>query len=538
MCEHKYIHSPEKRCQFSNILNEFIRNKKNVLIPTKYQNFKFDLPHDKDSICLFHSTDSRFKEDNKMIEQFKLLPSLLFFGQKNKIIDLELHDFEDFIFYGIELDLEGAEKQIIIDLTEIIYPEYTSFKNATFCDFVWFSYSSFKKAVIFEYAKFNNMMDFGNMSFDSRVHFNNAAFNGSSGFRESTFSSAAYFENCTFNSHFACYAISFLDYVTFSNSKFKTSTFIETNFSELSRKGITNFEKANFQDSLTFRDSNFNYQANFSNTKFKFAEFINTNFSSNQVTNFNNISVQDKLIFKSLDPQNKLFNHLINFDFNPNKIKGQIIFENANIYFINQYQKLISLAHPSIKKVIFGIGCDKYKLKKDFIVPLKEEYLSIIQEVANTFTVFFDWENQYTISLNVEFEYQKDFVTIRYFSDSDITQNQFEQKLSEVSPNFLEFISEPTLFLKNDLTTQQRKATIYDLDLYRKGNSLKTGLASRFIIDNQAWDTEKIIALLKTIANNPNANIAIEFHNKVINQVDLFSFNNKKYIAERDINQY
>lgn len=543
MCQHVYSSDSEKKCPFPVIYESIAKIATANKIPKKFNGFNTNLLYDDKLVCIYHSKKKDFKKENRMIDQFKLLPSIMFWARKNKFLTFDSYDFDEFIFVGQEENYEDELMQLdnneIINLAELNFPDYTSFNNCIFYDDVWLSYCQFLKKSSFDNTKFYNSCDFSDTTFSATTSFKKSYFGDSASFRATIFNSSVYFENCVFDKSVGFNMTLFKSHASFLNSRFEKAYFNQATFLKASFGDWVTFENATFTELLRIENVEFNGEVSFLSSKFNLAELIDVKFSTDQVVTFDSIEVINKLIIKSLHNEKKIFNHIVSLNVSADKIQGEILFENTNIFFIKQTDILKDLSLPSVKKIVLGPGCDKYKLKREFTIPIKEEYYFLVEEMSNTFVAFFDWNYTFSVNINVECEYFSEYVLVRYFADADIEQSDFEKILSEKAPVFLTFLKDPQIFMKDFLQKKSQnrnsKSLTNDIDIYRKVNSLRTGIASRLILDSADWGVEETKQLLKAISENPNNNIAIEFNSYVINQSDFLSFGTKKFIAGRDI---
>src|SRR5690606_25811950 len=124
------------------------------------------------------------------------------------------------------------------------------------------------------------------------------------------------------------------------------------------------------------------------------------------------------------------------------------------------------------------------------------------EEMANTFVAFFDWNSNVSININVDCEYYPDEILVRYYADEGIDQSNFEKILATKVPKFLEFLRDQQIFMKDYITKKEGNKDIskllQDIDTYRMCVSLRTGIASRALLD-QDWTLDETIKLVKAI---------------------------------------
>lgn len=128
----------------------------------------------------------------------------------------------------------------------------------------------------------------------------------------------------------------------------------------------------------------------------------------------------------------KLFNSKVNFyKLQPENIKGQLIFENANFGNINAKHKDNLMALQKTGKVVIGVGCIKYRNQS----PIKEivltpENQALALELANTFVQFFKSENELNLGVEI-IDRSEEIVRLFYFSDANITYEEFAERLTK-----------------------------------------------------------------------------------------------------------
>lgn len=548
MCKHLYHHDIKKTCPLPEYYARWEECRRDGKVPEKLLGKVSELPVDNQQKCIFHSEDLDFKKQHKHLDLFKNLTGLLSWSIAEKLLDVDRLEFEDFIFIGeadslgdeIEADevFDQMQEQEIINFAELSVSEYIFFRNVRFLSDTWFGYANFVRAVFFENCSFFGDVDFGECKFEQRVNLLECVFEKDAGFRETLFHSYADFFSCRFQGTAAFNGTVFNDGASFRRGSFSKSYFTGVTFQRGVNQGLVSFEEVYFGEDVRFEETEFNEETSFKGAKFGKAEFTNVGFSSHRVLNFDHITVDETLLFKSLTPANKLFKHAVSLEVNSDDIRGSIIFENANVYLIQQQEIVRRLSSPSVRKLVIGPGCDKYRFKREVEIPMTHEWRPIIMEMAQTFVEFFGWQGKIIIGVNVECEFLVDSVLVRYYTDTDITDAQFDHLLSEKVPQFIEFLKDPDLYFQRHLESNRGelsnlKSMIKGFDVYRKIKSLGIGLLPRINRD-PSWRLEDTDNLLKAIGQQANQNVVIEFHQH-FTQLDLLSFGTRKYLSGRDI---
>lgn len=492
------------------------------------------LPLDTEGQCIFHSRDVLFKATSNFTQRFREWVAMSFKASSLGCEHADILDCTDFVFVGEEVFIEGAGEQNILDLSELQFGLPCQFVGAEFFDETWFNYAVFVKRTDFEGCSFSKTVHFENAHFEARVIFASCIFSEDSGFRETVFQGGGYFTNCIFTGPAAFNETVFECSAGFVGSSFQRAFFHGVQFRRGINDGVTNFDRAEFKELVQFRGCEFSGEANFAKCSFSTAEFQDVAFSSDRLTNFDRISVVHLLTFKSPGISGKVFNHTVSFDVDAASISGRVVFENANVYHIAQMDRLRLLAAPGIGKVVFGPGCDKYRLRVEFELPLEKKWKFLLEEMLETFVIFFDWSGKIPVQVNVECEYLEDRVLVRYFADSDITQEAFAGLLGDRVPDFIELLKDPFGFIDRFRNRRQPQEVTgeqitLDYDLFRKAWALQLGLLPR--VQLNALSESDFQVLFQALAGNRYIKeLTINLHQNLV-QKDLFSIGSRKYMV-------
>ena len=409
MCNHSYknfsINEKNFNCHLDKILNA--------------------LPLDDNGKCIFHSEDIQWKQEQNFISHLKNYVSIC--KENLKKIDLrEVHfvsekgkthiDYIDLLADAVIQEshfhqtilMKGESKKIeingILNFQECVFYHDVIFDN---CQFAY----DFK----LENICFKN--DFGVLNLQ--------------------------IENSVFEYYFECNdLVDFSSNLTISgcifqeNATFESIYVLEHNFEIMSNEFLKNF---------SFTDSEINALAiDFSNNIFHAnAEFNDVAF--NAVSLFNNLKVLSKLIFTGTS-ERKIFYSQTHFNIIEQDIQGQIIFQLTNLMLIDArdleiIKELEKVGDGQTKKVVVGAGCVKYRLMSpDLTYYIKEGHHYLISEIGNSFATYFTAHNGFNLGIEVRNK-TKDTITLFYFSDEDIPEEEFLQLLGVTSQRIFGIIS-------------------------------------------------------------------------------------------------
>jgi len=155
-------------------------------------------------------------------------------------------------------------------------------------------------------------------------------------------------------------------------------------------------------------------EANFDGMSVKDGEIIDTLFPPDKIVSFDGLKVTGTLHLKSRSPDNKMFAHAVSFRLRDEDVPGRIIFENANTFHLRLNEVGQKLRKERPARLVYGPGCDPYRLKKEIHVPCSPEWASLVDEMADTFGTFFRLHHPAVSELKVECEFEPASVLIRY----------------------------------------------------------------------------------------------------------------------------
>lgn len=316
------------------------------------------------------------------------------------------------------------------------------------------------------------LIDLSGMSFDYKLDLVGSRFLHKADFEGSIFNETAYFENASFAS-----------YAHFVGCKFKKAAY---------------FNSCEFNDFVVFRDTGFEGVASFSGSEFPKAA----------ATYFERISVGAMLIFKGRSRRHAQFSNSVTLNLVDSA--GRVSFENVNLKFLDGPSQAHLRKLEASGRAVIGSGCDKYRVSKEISLPYRERHKPLVQEIAQAFVEFFNLDGLLNGTIGVEVEYSEDFAMIRYFSDLDITQSEFEAALSRSVPEFLRFLREPEECLKGLPVDVPR------WDVYRRIKLAQLGIVPR-VLSERAWSVEDTLNVLSVCPGPIGVDIVINLHEHVAN---------------------
>jgi uncharacterized protein YjbI with pentapeptide repeats len=443
MCNHgyttKYAHLPRsigKQCPYPELYKKAYSKEKlgedEDAIPK--------LPIDKDGVCIFHSQNVEWKRENDFEGEFLKLISLIDADESHGF-----YDFVDFIFIGNErISKQGTDHHILC-IANKEFRKMAYFSGSSFIDDIVFKDVNFTGGASFELTTFANSLSIKNTIING-VTFNNAKFTNLALFSNVDFLNYALFENAVFNGTGSGYVVKFID------SCFKGITdFSDTIFNPLEKEASMGFIRVVFEDYTDFKNSQFHNQVVFEDVSFEArTEFLDTLFETAEssaryrgfAVEFKRIEVKSKaeLVFKSTDPLKKMFNHDIHMSFREDPT-GIIMFENVNFskFNLESRDRLNKLAKSG--QVQIGSGCIKYRFQTDIrTISVNQGNTSLILEICHTFTNYFTSSNGLNLGFEIV-ERNKSEVSFFYFTDENISEESFMERLAKSEDQLLSLLS-------------------------------------------------------------------------------------------------
>lgn len=385
--------------------------------PTLFKQRSMVLPIDQKGFCLFHSRNSDWKKANNFeISISELLDFLS--NQPNKNSTYEI-DFSGFYFidgnnknlwsnkkipYRVNLSKSIVESPFVIKNSEFIGID---FSNATFQKRVLCQESSFSQLVYSKEATFENGLHVSDCTFGNALYFDKCFFSKQTNNPAIDFS----FKNCVFNQPVDFSSSVFNLAVSFTNVKFNS----------------VDFSDGTFHKEFFIEGADFNGIINFQRTEFLYTESFGGYLSSVDFKNLK-LSKSAKLVFKGKEPfydqiKGELFLSL------KEDSEGIIMFDNFNLNRLESTSKLKIFELEKFGEVQIGKGCRKYRhrtLPKR--VNVSKGNQGLVSELTNTFVQFF--KNKNGLNLGVEIiSSNDDSIELFYFSDENISKEEFEKKL-------------------------------------------------------------------------------------------------------------
>jgi hypothetical protein len=499
------------------------------------------LPVDDRGACLFHSQEVAWKRQNDFHARFLQLVQLLDEHDTERY-----YDFAEFVFVGN--DVSGAEEHLL-RITDTIFRKQAYFTGASFLDSfelervdfqdgASFDQAIFKHDVIFEKTRIRGL-DFTGTKFTDGVHFN-----------EIEFLSFTFFQNASFE------ATKSSPLVLFKASRFDGITDFSAAAFTLGDQSAVCFQNVQFQDFTDFRNAHFNCQVEFSDVSFADnREFIDTSFDMVRTTaryrgtavEFNRIQVKAEavLTFMSTDPLKKMFNHDVQMSFKEDP-SGTVRFENVNfnLFTASSKERLTQLA--KVGRVEIGSGCIKYRFQTGVqTISVSEGNAPLILELCHTFTNYFTVSNGLNLGFEIV-ERDKTKVSFFYFTDEDISEEAFTERLAQTKQKLWDLLSigseEQLLALEEPpgtaLSIKKESAVINAVDAISSllGTFFRVG--TRIALGR--WKEADTAALLKAIPLNQEGagGRALNLHQLLVDKYTrgrLFGFSgelNKRLFLE------
>jgi len=493
------------------------------------------LPIDDYGTCIFHSHDIAWKRDNDFKGHFLKIVEFL-----NADDTLEYYDFNEFHFVGNELRTKPGSEHHVLSIIDMICRKQAYFIGAVFSDAFELKRIDFKDGANFDRATFSH---------DLRIQ--NVNFRGVG------------FINAKFEQHVFFSKVEFLVYALFTDAKFTGSTYgYGVKFEDSDFKGITDFsgivfdpqgnestmgfQNVQFEDCADFKNARFHNQIIFGNVSFaSITEFTDTLFDTAKssaryrgvAVEFNQIEVKKEavLLFKSTDPQKKLFNHDVQMSFKEDPT-GLIKFENVNFsnFTSDSKDRLTRLAKSG--RVEVGSGCIKYRFQTEIqTISVSQGNAPLILELCQTFTNYFTVSNGLNLGFEIV-ERKKTEVSFFYFTDENISETTFHEQLAKTEKKLWSLLStspeEQYLALEEPTGTENTSAR--ESSLINTVDGITALLGTLFRVGARiacgTWKGKDTESLLNAIHFHDRgiANLAQSLHRVLVDKYTgetLFAFN-------------
>ncbi len=397
------------------------------------------LPFDNRGACIFHSRELAWKRQNDFKGQFLQLVQLLDEHDTERY-----YDFAEFVFVGSALRNKRGTEEYYFSLTDTIFRKQAYFTGASFLDAVDIERVDFQDGASFDSAVFDHDLAFAKTRIRG-LDFSDAKFTDGVSFREVEFLSFALFPKAIFRATRTGALIFFKD------SRFEGITdFSAANFT-LSEESVVCFENVEFQDVVDFRNTRFNCQVDFSDVSFTdTTDFVDTYFDMIRSTaryrgtavEFNRIQVGTDAVlsFISSDSHNKMFNHDVQMSFKEDP-SGLLRFENVNfnLFTPGSKERLTLLAKSG--RVEIGSGCIKYRFQTSVqTISVTAGNAALILELCQTFTNYFTESSGLNLGFEI-IERDKNKVSFFYFTDEDISEEVFRERLTQTREGLWKLLS-------------------------------------------------------------------------------------------------
>lgn len=387
---------------------------------------------DSDGCCLFHSNDEHFRRKHRGTEQFKwLLEAVMIYDrlQEKQGIGLNLSELK------IDSMAINKNRPSVCDAGKVEY-EIEAFQICKLD--LYFDYTSFYNKLIFRCCEFS-MISFANSSFKGEVTFADTTFEQCN-FHRANFYDYITFEEVTFNqfvdfSHSVFWSgidvleVTFIQEVVFAHTKFKENK----NKTALSKfqaefKRFTDFSECVFETFLILSYCVFEGEVNFTNTIFRSRFFVQKSI------------IQANFFIKKDTLEEPVFQDLVDFDVDPEEVTGKVIFENVSFHKINADHRQNLLQMVQDNKVEIGSGCIKYRLQTpNKHINLEQDKQVIVVEFTQSFVNYFLRSSGLNLGLEIK-ERTKKHITYFLYSDENISEKEFFQRLARQERNFLELL--------------------------------------------------------------------------------------------------
>lgn len=366
-----------------------------------------DLPLDKDGLCIFHSTDIEWKQQQDFVEWLEAYRDLLI--EKDELIN-----FSEFHFVA------GQDKSYI-DYLDLL--GNADLLNATFHDLILCNEITVQGVLDFSKCTFHPVMRFSNCVFENDIKFTEIDV------VDHVQIPLIVFMDCNFNNT--------LHYVHNQRVKMNLS-FQRCEIDSMEIRDICNEQELGVFDITKCEIKVFDlrdcviHNADFTDTKFYSADIYNVAFREETV--FERIEVESHLKFFGGD-ESSIFEGITRFKLDYEKLQGQISFHNATLssFLKHDKEQLLDYERRENGKIEIGSGCIKYRIVSDDIVyPLKDSHQHFITEVGQAFSSFFTQYNGFNLGIEVRKKTKTD-ITIFYFTDDDIDKKDFLRMIGESS---------------------------------------------------------------------------------------------------------
>ena len=394
----------------------YFKNKSNqCTIPQFFEQYKivsseneYTLLHDENGLCLFHSHDTVFKLNNDFEETLKGYIDFCN-SQKMEMIDLRgivICAKEEFQLRNITLlrELNLSKSRIVSPFSVI---------DCHFHGDLFFDQVICTNLFSIEQTSFSGTFTaMGGTVFNKNVNFSDVTFNGLFDIRDANFMNQVNFNPVTFNGH-----------TVFDNASFRgQNSFI---IFSINVNDITSFNQTVFDGPIQMENCKFNADVSFLGTQF------------NDPFYFANPKINASVSFKESSEAQKIFTSGIEMEIHENCFEdtGQIIFENANLIYLDGKTKTQLKYLEKNRRIVLGNGTEVFKFifKEKYPYGALDEVL--ISDLLQKIKQYFDSK------LNQQFEFvmlrEEDDIVVTFYTDDYARQEDFQADKFESTKSLL-----------------------------------------------------------------------------------------------------
>lgn len=385
------------------------------------------LPIDNAGKCLFHSHDTEWKKENHFLDRFLELIEIL------EQLEYKVFDFRDFLIVNDSntvIDIKNIQrKQVSLDFTGAIFKSRIRFLNLDINN------------LILNDTLFEKNLSINETTLFSSLNFERVKVKGEFYLRDTEIGFNAYFSNTKFLKPIELSNSLFLGDVFFLKTVF---SFTEIDLSEHDEP-YCRFSNLKFNHSVNFEEALFDCGFEAVNVSFNGdVQFLQTKFSEKYYTVFRLPVIKENLSFIGSE-KDKLFPYGAIIELKVEDIQGQIIFENVNFKNIKEENRNVLKELSYTDKVSIGSGCIKYRNQTNpRTIHIKSSIQTLLFELVNTYSSFFGEHNGFNLGFEI-IERAEDKITFFYFSDENIAEEVFLERLQKTEVDFWTIIENPNV---------------------------------------------------------------------------------------------
>jgi hypothetical protein len=387
-----------------------------------------NLPIDSDGFCLFHSKDSRWKSLEGFDAHFReLLKAMkeIHASEKEKLDTL--YNFSGFFFPVSEnpILLDNLHGKLFLDFSFSHFENVLTISNSNL-NRLRLSNAHFRSPVTLSSVEIKNEPNFGKSNFEKGLKISNCQFDGHAEFDFSTYSNEPEVEKFALRIGKS----RFIDPVYFSNSNFQSNVSLR----DVTFDSDVSFDNCTFHDEAYFHAIKFEGEASF-----KFSDFLKTRNANPifSVVSFQNVDLGQSghLVFLGKKELYDAVRGEMQLELAKSSL-GRVSFEDFNLNKLVPKSKVEMLKLQSSGKVTIGKGCLKYRHQSELkTVITSESNVALFEELARTFANYFTAKNAVMVGVEVV-EKTKTSVQFFYFSDEDITREEFLERFQTTNSTF------------------------------------------------------------------------------------------------------